>query len=57
MNIGETFRLVALGCGVIVGLIVLILLTTCMVIGYMEKKKTINHIKERGKNIKIVHED
>ena len=57
MNIGETFRLVALACGVIVGLIVLILLGTCMVIDYMEKKKTINHIKERGKNIKIVNED
>lgn len=57
MNIGETFRLIALACGIIVGLIVLILLVTCMVIDYMEKKKTINHIKERGKNIKIVHED
>lgn len=57
MNIGETFRLVALACGVIIGLIVLILLTTCTIIDYMEKKKTINHIKERGKNIKIVHED
>ena len=57
MNIGETFRLIALACGVIVGLIVLILLGTCMDIDYMEKKKTINHIKERGKNIKIIHED
>lgn len=57
MNIGETFRLIALACGIIVGLIVLILLVTCMVIDYMEKKKTINHVKERGKNIKIIHED
>ena len=57
MNIGETFRLIALVCGIIVGLIVLILLGACMVIDYMEKKKTINHIKERGKNIKIIHED
>ena len=57
MNIGETFRLVALACGIIVGLIVLILLVTCTIIDYVEKKKTINHIRERGKNIKIIHED
>ena len=57
MSIGETFQLVALACGVIVGLIVLILLATCTIIDCMEKKKTINHIKERGKNIKIIHED
>lgn len=57
MNIGEMFRLIALACVVAVVLIVLILLGACIVIDYMEKKKIINHIKERGKNIKIIHED
>mgnify|MGYP003288949378 CR=1 FL=1 len=57
MSIGETFQLIALACGAIAGLIVLILLITCTVIDYVKKKKTINRIKERGKTIKIVHED
>ena len=57
MNIGEMFQLIALVCGVVVGLIILILFGALAIIDYMEKKETIKRIKERGKNIKIIQED
>ncbi len=57
MNIGEVLQLVALICGVVVGLIVLILFGVCVAIDFLDKKKVISNIKGRGKNIKIICDD
>lgn len=57
MGVGEIFQFIALICGVVVGLIVLILFGALAVIDYMEKKRTIRRIKGRGRNIKIICDD
>lgn len=54
MTVGEVFQLIALICGVVVGLMVLIFFGVCIAIDYMDRKKLISNIKGRGKNIKII---